>query len=229
VQEAGASGAEAAAKAKSNVPVAKLRGLAEDFYAEKNYMGLIVKSSVERTGQALQELFKVKEWRKDTKNAPVDLSGRFALLCQLRGHDWTIVIGGGEWSGLIPQSKETIGRGIVGATGAKMLSEKLNAKAVFAGTEHVSGAFYYEIYESGNLREMFDRAPDFPTRFKSDLRRVDQQEFAKQNFDERGFLNKILIPDGAYLPVAGIDEGAKVIVFDVEPKDFARVDFLSFR
>ncbi len=228
------AGAAELREPRVKVPVEQLRGVADDFFEPEDYEVLIVKAPAERVGQGLSELFQAREWRKNTGNAPAPETQQFVFLCQLRGHEWTIVMPGGQWSHLFPRGPLGLEHDLVSEHGARMLSEKVKARTIFAGTEDNSGAFYWQVYDSGRLVEDCECVDGEP-RFKSSLRKVSKRKLQDEDFDETEFVNQLLNPDGAYLPVAvamPCEDGRRglvVHVWGVDEKDFARVDFLSFR
>jgi hypothetical protein len=202
------------------VPVNELRGVDLDFGGDDEKV-MIARAPVEDVARAISKMYGATEWRQDTKNQPVEPAVPSVFVGQLRGHGWSFVATHGE----------PLLKGVVSQQGAKSLSEALQTTVVVMLAEDTSGAFYYEIFASGESLEELQWA-DGISRFASQLEDVTAQELEEnEEFDPAQRLSEYLNSEDGYIASAYGTRTAdgSGLVFEVAgaaPQDFTRVDYL---
>ncbi len=221
-------------KRKRQQPISEWRGLVSN---NLNDRLILVKANVEQVAAAFCEVRNASIWLKNAFEKEVELTNLCYKVFQFTGHQWTNIHETNCWSWKDSLDTED----------AKELSKKLQTQAIYYGVSDTAGVIYYELFESGELIELFDDGSDctFPEekqnpeqvvygnqfKFYSKQRQIDAKTI-KNVFD---FVDEFFKSQNAYVPafgnsgrICGTGQSRILSIVGLDPEDL-RLDYVAVK
>jgi len=204
-------------RGKKMIDVSTARGARDfkDYFGQPEWAVAIIKAPVATVAKEYAAITKSPRWEQDIADRNIESAKRCALILQLQGSEWSLVLRALGWVGLeeVQQlPKET-----------SELSKRLNTRAFTYMAEDTSGCEGYELFEDGKFLESAEWTGEL--KFKSAAGR------RKPKFDE-DFPDPLFANEGIYLPACWFEDDGREIRLGLEgikPAEIERVDMVVLK
>ncbi len=216
-------------------PLRELRGIG---CTDSNDTMVLVKAGVEEVAAAFQEHRGAEVWQRNAYGEEIELTNRCFVVFRFAGHGWTT---------LRDEHVHLADAGRVAEEDARVISEKLGARAIFFFNSDTAGSVGYSLFERGELVEKLDYGERFgaecdldaadddveddDTRFESTRRDLEASEID----DPWDFADAFLKEEDAFAPswsggwCAKAGDRRVLQIGGIEADEFERMDFVACR